>query len=76
LNLHYIRAAIIEAVGIKLTLEEVRDLLVELNLITPSRAKRAIFTGYGDLYGDKFEEEKIVVIKDLLDEAILEEDFE
>lgn len=52
INLHYIRAAIEAATGVRLTLPEVRTYLLEEGLITQKQAEEdaAIFTGYGDLY--------------------------
>jgi len=52
-NLHYIRAAIEANTGVTgLSLEQVRDYLVEEGLLTPSQAKRHahIFTGYGEFF--------------------------
>lgn len=71
MNIHYIRAAIQEAVGIKLKLPEVRDILVELGMLTPSKAKRLIFTGYQEFY-EMTESNKEIIIKDLLDEPVIE----
>jgi regulator of replication initiation timing len=53
INLHYIRAAIEKNTGIRLSLEKVRQYLVEEKLITPRQAKKyaQIFTGYDDFYG-------------------------
>jgi len=50
INLHYIRAAIEANTGQRLTLERVRELLVEEGLITKSQAERnaQLFTGYSD----------------------------
>ena len=52
INLIYIRAAIEQATGQHLTLERVRDLLVEEGLITAKQAreKATIFSGYRDFY--------------------------
>lgn len=52
INLHYIRAAIEYNTGKRLTLEQVRQYLVEEKLITPDQAKKnaQIFSGYGDFY--------------------------
>jgi hypothetical protein len=52
INLHYIRAAIEANTGKRLTLEQVRQYLVEEKLITPEQARKnaQIFTGYGDFY--------------------------
>lgn len=57
INLHYIRAAIEANTGQRLTLERVRELLVEEGLITQSQADRnaQTFTGYGDFYDDTTE---------------------
>lgn len=71
MNIHYIRAAIEEAVGIKLKLDQVRDILVELGMLTPSKAKRLIFTGYQEFY-EMTDTNKEIVIKDLLDEPVVE----
>jgi hypothetical protein len=52
INLIYIRAAIEANTGQRLSLERVRQLLVEEGLITPSQARdhAQIFTGYGDFF--------------------------
>lgn len=50
MNLHYIRAAIRENTGVELSLKDTRDILLEEGLITKQEAKRAIFTGYGEIY--------------------------
>jgi|TARA_B110000259_G_C13983511_1_gene389540 hypothetical protein len=52
INLHYIRAAIQKNTGRRLSLEKVRQYLVEERLITPRQAKKnaQIFTGYHDFY--------------------------
>lgn len=51
-NLVLIRAAIREHTGQELSLERVRDLLLEEGLITPSQAKDPdlIFRGYGEYF--------------------------
>jgi len=52
-NLHYIRAAIEANTGVTgLSLEQVRDYLVEEGLLTRSQAKKYahIFTGYGEFF--------------------------
>ena len=53
LNLIYIRAAIRENTGRELTLQRIKDLLLEEGLITPSQAKDPdlIFTGYSKYFG-------------------------
>lgn len=52
INLHYIRAAIEANTGKRLSLEEVRTLLVEEGLITQKRADRdaVIFRGYNEFF--------------------------
>jgi len=52
INLVYIRAAIEANTGKRLSLERVRELLVEEGLITKKQAETeaVIFRGYGDLY--------------------------
>ena len=65
MNIHFIRAAIESAIGIRLSLEQVRDYLLEEKMITPSKAKSIIFRGYGDFYGD-VREEKEYTPKDLV----------
>lgn len=52
INLIYIRAAIEANTGVKLSLEEVRQYLIEEKLITPSQAKHhaQIFRGYAEFY--------------------------
>jgi len=52
-NLHYIRAAIEANTGVTgLSLEQVRDYLVEEGLLTPAQAKKYahIFTGYSEFF--------------------------
>jgi len=52
INLIYIRAAIEANTGVKLSLEEVRQYLIEEKLITPSQARKhaQIFRGYSEYY--------------------------
>jgi len=52
INLIYIRAAIEQATGQRLTLARVRELLVEEGLITARQAaeKATIFSGYNDFF--------------------------
>jgi len=52
INLIYIRAAIEANTGVKLSLEEVRQYLIEEKLITPSQARNhaQIFRGYSEFY--------------------------
>lgn len=52
INLAYIRAAIEANTGVTLSLEEVRQLLIEEGLITQSQANKyaQIFRGYGEFY--------------------------
>jgi len=52
INLHYIRAAIQQATGTRLTLERTRELLVEEGLITQKQADNDadLFKGYSDYY--------------------------
>ena len=54
INLHYIRAAIEANTGQRLSLERVRELLVEEGLITQKQASRnaQTFTGYNDFFDD------------------------
>jgi len=54
INLVYVRAAIEQATGIRLSLEKTRQYLVEEGLITPKQAKTeaTIFRGYSDFYED------------------------
>jgi hypothetical protein len=49
-NIHYIRAAILAHTGIKLTLEEVRQYLLEEGLLNKAKAKNVIFPGYSNLH--------------------------
>ena len=51
INLHYIRAAILANTGQRLSLQRVRQLLIEEKLVTPAQVSGAIFTGYGDYFG-------------------------
>ncbi len=52
-NLIYIRAAILQSTGVKLSLEQVRDYLHEEGLITKKQAENddLIFRGYDEYYG-------------------------
>lgn len=52
INLHYIRAAIEYNTGKRLTLEQVRQYLIEEKLITPEQASKnaQVFSGYGEFY--------------------------
>lgn len=50
INIHYIRAAIEEATGVRLSLTETKDYLVSENMIPESKAKKIIFKGYSGLY--------------------------
>jgi len=52
INLIYIRAAIEANTGVKLTLEQVKDYLVQEKLITPYQARHhaQIFRGYAEYY--------------------------
>jgi len=61
LNIHYIRAAIEQRTGIRLDLDEVRDLLVEEKLITPARASHVIFKGYSDFYPYFYKHDRNVI---------------
>lgn len=56
INLIYIKAAIEEATGVYLSLEEVRRYLLEEGLITPVQARdeATIFRGYGEFYDHDF----------------------
>lgn len=58
----YIRAAIEQNTGIKLSLKETVDYLVEEGLITRAKAKNLIFPGYSYIFGDKkiIKEDKVV----------------
>jgi hypothetical protein len=55
INLIYIRAAIEANTGVKLSLEEVRQYLIEEKLITPYQAKHhaQIFRGYSEFYDNE-----------------------
>ncbi len=55
INLIYIRAAIEANTGVKLSLEEVRQYLIEEKLITPSQAKHhaQIFRGYSEFFDNE-----------------------
>jgi hypothetical protein len=55
INIHYIRAAIQQATGIKLTLDRTRELLVEEGLITQRQSDavgKKVVTSYATYYGD------------------------
>lgn len=51
-NLHYIRAAVEANTGVYLSLEKIRELLIEEGLLTSAQAKKhaQIFKGYSDFY--------------------------
>lgn len=51
-NINYIRAAIEEATGVRLTLEQTLEYLLDEEMITPSKAKNMIFPGYNSYYKD------------------------
>lgn len=52
INIYYIRAAIEAATGVRLTLNETRDILLEEGMITKHQydQEASPFTGYDDLY--------------------------
>lgn len=50
INIHFIRAAIHENTGVKLSLEETRDILIDEGLLTLKQSKGIIFRGYGEFY--------------------------
>lgn len=52
INLHYCRAAIEDATGIRLSLEKTRQYLIEEGLITQAQADKyaTIFSGYDEFY--------------------------
>ena len=50
MNIWYIRAAIEEATGIRLTLEETVRYLVEEGKVSRAKAKNLIFPGYSSFY--------------------------
>ena len=60
INLIYIKAAIQAATGVSLSLEEVRQYLLEEGLRTPKQAKKeaTIFRGYGEFYDYDYGESK------------------
>lgn len=60
-NIYFIRAAIEQATGIKLELEETRDLLVEEGLLTVAQAKVIIFEGYSKFYDYFYKQDHTVV---------------
>jgi|21_taG_2_1085346.scaffolds.fasta_scaffold02258_5 hypothetical protein len=59
INLHYIRAAILANTGRRISLERVKELLIEEKLVTPAQVSGAIFTGYGDYFGTDTAETQI-----------------
>lgn len=67
LNLIYIRAAIREATGQELTLQRVKELLLEEGLITlkQSRDPDLIFTGYSKY----FDSEEAATMEEVLDKS-------
>lgn len=63
-NLTYIRAAILERTGIKLSVQEVARYLVEEGLLTERKAKSLIFDNYNHLYKTiGYERKDLEVIK-------------
>jgi hypothetical protein len=54
-NLHYIRAAIEEKTGRKLSLKRVRQLLVEENLITKKQSENIQPFNYREYYEDAYQ---------------------
>ena len=60
INLIYIKAAIEAATGVSLSLEKVRQYLLEEGLITPKQAKKeaTIFRGYSEFYDYDYGESK------------------
>ena len=58
INLHYIRAAIEANVGIRLSLEETRQALIDAELITQEQAQSnaQIFSGYSEFYKTEYAE--------------------
>ena len=60
ITLIYIKAAIEAATGVSLSLEKVRQYLLEEGLITPQQAKKeaTIFRGYSEFYDYDYGESK------------------
>lgn len=52
MNLTYIRAAIMEATGIKLSIDEVKAYLLSEGMATRTRMDKLTFNGYGAYFGD------------------------
>jgi hypothetical protein len=61
MNIIYIRAAIEEATGIKLKLEEVKEYLLSEGLVTEAKAKHLIFRGYSEFYDYFYKQDKNVI---------------
>lgn len=60
-NIHYIRAAIEANTGVKLTLTQTRDILVEEGLLSKAKSKQAIFRGYSEFYDYFYKHDKNVI---------------
>ena len=71
MNLNYIRAAILQATGIKLTIDQVKAYLREEFDIPQSRLDKITFRGYGAYYGDI----PVEIVPDLK-EVLIEEGVE
>lgn len=61
MNIIYIRAAIEAATGIRLKLEEVKQYLLEENLVSNAKAKHLIFRGYSEFYDYFYKQDKNVI---------------
>lgn len=61
MNIYYIRAAIEEKTGQRLSLEAIKDLLISENLVTKSKAKHLIFRGYHEFYDYFYKQDKNII---------------
>tara|TARA_R100001460_G_scaffold67037_2_gene107348 strand:+ start:444 stop:680 length:237 start_codon:yes stop_codon:yes gene_type:complete len=76
INLIYIRAAIRERTGRELTLEAVRDYLLQEKLITPAEAadENLIFRGYDEFFETDEASTRIESIEYLIEKEASDED--
>jgi hypothetical protein len=61
INIHFIRAAILQRTGIALSLEETRDILVSEGMLSAAKAKNILFRGYGEFYDFFYKQDATIV---------------
>jgi hypothetical protein len=78
INLIYIRAAIRERTGQELSLERVRDLLLEEGLITPAQAAddNLIFRGYAEFFETEEAATQMESVEYLIEQELDQDDEE